>query len=176
MKTNIFFISTVSTLLIIVAHSCEEQKEPTLPSETQTGAHTLGCYVNGNLFVASSLKATYWYTGSSLGDMQLDVSVSAKNESLSFIIMNPEENLKQSMESVYYYKNKYSYWGDNVGSIIFTSLDTLNLIVSGTFEFDLSYHTPTLFPDKKPPQVKRVKITRGRFDIKMKYLPRHELR
>ena len=45
MKITIFFIATVILLLIAVAHSCFEQKEPELPPETQTGANTFGCYV-----------------------------------------------------------------------------------------------------------------------------------
>jgi hypothetical protein len=63
MKNEIFLIITILVAYAFFA-ACEKEK-PHLPPETQTGANTFGCYINGKLFVPKntifgrSLNASY---------------------------------------------------------------------------------------------------------------------
>jgi len=156
MKINIFFISTVTLLLIAVAHSCFEQKEPELPPETQTGANTFGCYVNGVLLVPTysgiifdvpRLEASLYIYFQS-GDSVLNIKSRGKNGDCSLFVLNPEENIKKTLMRVTFTNDYRDYDGRDVGEIIITRFDTINRIFSGTFV------------------VKNIGMTQGRFDIR----------
>jgi len=153
MKTNLFKITVVAILLIVTAHSCkQENPAPTLPPETQEGKHTFGCYVNGRLFVpvpgAAGFGSPFLISDYYLSTNSLTIIAYGRNEYFNLSILNPEENIKKEIEGIIY----SSYRIQNTGEIIFTRFDLDNLIVSGTFSFEIKpYYS----------------ITQGRFDIKM---------
>jgi len=145
--------------LMMTAYSCKKifDSSPKLPSETQTGKHTFGCYVNGELFVPSwgaagfgapSLRANYWKSSN-----RLTIGAYAKNDFL-ILRMNPEENNKKISAWVEYNDRIRHY--ENTGEVILTHFDLDNLVVSGTFACDIPKSDGTV-----------IRITQGRFDIKM---------
>ena len=158
MKINIF-IKTILTLLLYGSfNSCileqDKEKYKTLPPETQTGKNTFGCYVNGELFVASPgsvgwgyrhLEAAY-YKNLDL----LTIAASAKNGSIYFTFSNPEKNIKKNFQKITYTNSdNFYYEGRNIGEVYLTVYDTINFIVSGTFKCNMP----------------SVNITQGRFDV-----------
>jgi len=157
-------LAAMVLLLTFSAHSCENEKpESTLPPETQTGANTFGCYVNGELLVATRgfapwgtphLRAIY-HSSNKL----LTISGWGKNGTILMYISNPEENVKKELmrASFRYLDDSGIFYDDNIGEIFITRFDTINLIVSGTFAFELL-----------PSDSSKIQITQGRFDVKIK--------
>lgn len=137
-----------------------------LPPITQTGEDTFGCLVNGKAMVSNySSYATAIYQG---GFVQISGRMSIGNfiQSVKFIIPDPFDinvgyqlgnNMKCRSEyrnyineSICYYENNDTYEGE----IIFSKIDKINFIISGTFEFStVNENCDT------------VRITDGRFDI-----------
>ena len=161
-KSAIKRITTLAVILLIftvMIHSCEET-EPTLPPETQTGAHTFGCYVNEELFVpqwgtaglGASVLEAWLTTWSIFPDTVLTISASNKNGDFILDVLYPVENQKKMFQRVCYRSKKYDVFYEAVetGEILLTRLDTVNMIVSGTFAFTIP----------------SVHVTQGRFDIK----------
>ena len=83
---------------------------------------------------------------------------------------NPVPNQQLQITSCYYspndgdYSKCFYFGGKNTGEIIFTKLDTVNLIVSGRFKFDaqcVDAHDNVVGDSI-------VNITEGRFDIKLR--------
>ncbi len=170
-------ISLSLLLSLFLLYSCEDNKEGEelfeLPKESQTGNNTLGCYINGDLFV-NSKKSIYWQSNP-VGaiyykDLKLlSLGADAKNGgSMSLVVLNPTENEKKRINEVIYYPTKkeeatYIFGGKEVGEITITKFDTINKIVSGQFNFSgrsrFSNESFKALGDSV------VHVTSGRFDI-----------
>ena len=100
-------IITVVLLITTSVHSCDLnkllEKEWVLPPETQTGANTFGCYVNGELFVNINGSAGFGerslYANYYLSNNYLVIYASGKNDSknqraISITVFNPEKDIK----------------------------------------------------------------------------------
>jgi len=145
---------------------------PTLPPETQTGENTFGCYINGELFLnnvrwAWGNNLEVWYVYDLLADSTTFIIRSDYNDEnqqiVKRLIFTLDTNIvvnEKVNEFLPIKKVEYTYVGggfrvesNNVSSIIFTKIDTINHILSGRFEFDLvKGNGDTL------------KFTEGRFD------------
>ncbi|MCL2027827.1 MAG: hypothetical protein FWG79_04990 [Bacteroidales bacterium] len=169
-------------LLGIVASLClavECQKEEffeTLPPETQTGANTFGCYVNGELFVMNpnaimfaasrtlynretEILDIFINTGLLTGDGQMRLLIDGSLEGRSIFL-----TAYFSPSGTHLSCPGFAY--EKCGSVNITRFDTINRIVSGTFNFigrcargfntnQIEYVGDSI-----------VHITEGRFDIK----------
>jgi hypothetical protein len=162
-------------LLLITLCSCDfcrEKDWTELPPETQTGANTFGCYVNGELFVKN--KNMHWgeYTGSQYQKKKQLCLLTAYDSRIGYIyieVYNLQINIPYKIAFVYYipndeYRDCPNLGGKEIGEITFTKFDTVNCIVSGRFNFpalcaDSFFETQgdTIF-----------NITDGRFDLKLK--------
>ena len=136
-----------------------------LPPETQTGANTFGCLINGEPFVISNTsQQTAIYQG---GFLQFGA------KGIYMVVLNPIEiginyqfmDLGQGQASAKYFKDPnpqlgchYEYSDTYEGIVRFTKIDTVNYTISGTFEFSTVNEN-----------CEDVKITNGRFD--MQYIP-----
>ena len=159
MKAKILKNAVIVLILAAMIHSCKED-EPTLPPETQTGAHTFGCYVNGELFVpqwgsagfGTPILQAIFTVYDTLPDNILTICASGKNGYCIMDVLNPKEDHKKEFQRLDYlnYNNNNSYQGKYTGEIFLTRFDTINMIVSGTFSFTIP----------------SVHATQGRFDIK----------
>jgi hypothetical protein len=174
------------SLLLLIALSscteCEEKEWDTLPPETQTGANTFGCYVNGELFVKQKaaiygprpIGATYERETDKLHIFSL---AAAKEFSyIDLFIDNPGEGEYKALSLGYFTPNfsnavAAGCWGfgcENCGQIYLTKFDTINCIVSGRFEF--SGRCADIFSPPIPIKYTGdsiVHVTNGRFDIKL---------
>jgi hypothetical protein len=164
------FLQILLLLSLCSCDSCDEIDYSEMPPETQTGANTLGCYVDGELvrddgtilFVRSSMEALF-QTNIDL----LSIHVYTRKGSIEFKLKNPTENVKTTaLEAA------FTSWpspecarfgGRDIGEFILTKFDTENLIVSGKFQFQgrCANRYLTLFGDSI------VNVTDGRFDIQL---------
>lgn len=156
----------------IIGNSSNEQ----LPSETQTGANTVGCLVNGKVFLPHSeginpevncfyqlIDGKYYFTmafsdlrGSSIETVNL---FTAKVD----LQINQVYNLNQGYNPLLgggaeYYKNLPHKFNTNLtktGELKITKLDSANSIICGTFWFDAENSLG-----------EKVEIRQGRFDWK----------
>ena len=166
-KSSLYKLAAIVMFFSLCAHSCDikllEKPEPTeLPPKTQTGAHTFGCYVNGEIFVATMFSGPWdspyldaLYIGSS---KRLTVSGHGKMGWIQFDVRDPKVNEKVKLNSALFRPRGdiSGFSGNNIGEFILTRFDKENLIVSGTFAFELS-------ASDRP----QIQITEGRFDIKI---------
>ncbi|MFV0566696.1 MAG: hypothetical protein ACK5NB_12800 [Flavobacteriaceae bacterium] len=155
--------------LTLALSCCNKDDAPTnpidqLPPETQTGANTFGFLVNGEpINITNTLQQTAIYQQGLLqlgaGGIGIDIS--------NPLSINIEYNLvgntldgraryqvdpNPQLGCHYEYENTYQ------GNIKFTKIDTVNFIISGTFEFS----TVT-------DNCENINITNGRFDLQ--YIP-----
>ena len=172
MKVKNLLKITALALFIALPLSCVEPEEPTeLPPETQKGANTFGCLVNGELFVAQPhfsgfnvrnyVDAVY---GSGANNYTyVEIYGSNKNGYVLFSIGNPETGRKFTPHRLVYSSNDNRFQVGNTEGVFLTKLDLENQIVSGTFEFEIP-----LLKDGEAIEDSTVKITKGRFDIKFR--------
>jgi len=174
MKKLLLLILTTFTL-----SCCDQDEKPKnpidqLPPETQTGANTFGCLINGEPFVVSNTSnqtAIYQGGGLLIGGQksinnnfsQVSIFISETNigeiisENNSYIL-----NSNSVPKGEYYIENQNCFYftsSNYSGSITITKLDNINFIVSGTFEFkSISDNCEGI-----------IDITNGRFDLQ--YIP-----
>ena len=175
-------MKTLKRLLLLIlaplmlANQCKKENYDTLPPETQTGANTFGCYVNGILFVPKR----------KLGDNP-DATYHRETNSLQFgcywrfpriilYVENPRESEYNSLtlgilEKFHAENECWSFVGENAGHVFITKFDTINRIVSGTFEFSARCATGSFGPSHLGNIIYAgdsiVQISDGRFDIKL---------
>ena len=149
---------------------------PELPAETQTGAKTFGCLVNGELVIPyyeNSLASSYDYNPHAVYDRiedRLRITGYGQNyQFFEFTVNLPENGLSAPIDKVRYFppnsNGDYYYGGENIGNIILTRFDLTQRIVSGTFNFTGYKHdanTEELIDSND-----FVMVTLGRFDIRM---------
>ncbi len=165
---------------MLAAISCKKDKAE-LPPETQIGANTFGCLVNGKVWVP---KGTDYYSGNNVTAyyqhiypspdgfvFRLSASDYEKNPLEFFSIILDSAKIQPGIP--YLIKNGHlgefsaSYWiGSDqqktysvkeplTGTIIFKKFDEVNLIASGTFWFDARNIEGSI-----------IHVTEGRFDVK----------
>ena len=173
MKTNILKLTAIMLLLIVSANSCEREDESTLPPETQEGKNTFGCYVNDTLFVKvkrfsnPTLEAKYSHVIfiEHFEKKKLHVRCKSIHGFMDLIIDNPREgdNILSIGSFIF---NNHEFASENSGQVYITKFDTINRIVSGTFEFtgrNAIFHPDTIqYVGDLTAQVKK-----GRFDVKL---------
>jgi hypothetical protein len=168
-----------SVLLVLI--SCKKEITE-LPPPTQTGANTFGAKVNGSLFVPQgfgSLPASDILEVRRLPTK--DVIINARNFASSpnekefelrikgvtatgVYLLNTTTTPGTTGASYAYYikrnvtpQNEWITSATHTGSVTITHLDTVNRIVSGTFEFNAL----NLYNAPEP-----LSVTEGRFDVK----------
>ncbi|MBS1580175.1 MAG: hypothetical protein JST29_11090 [Bacteroidetes bacterium] len=166
-------------IITIFAISCSSCKKSTpdpvsqLPPETQTGANTFGCLINGvafkpkgSLFGPPSLQCAYQYLNGGYY-FQLGASDDLHSISVGTDSLKIKENTTYqllSFNNAGVASGQYNYYGGTIippvhtnplypGSLSITKYDSINQIVSGTFWFNVVYNNDT------------VRITNGRFDM-----------
>jgi hypothetical protein len=170
------YISTIFLVAIIVFNfslvSCEYKapepaykKDTILPAITTTGANTFGCKLNGSYWLAVPNKS--FQTSYSKGAISITFDKSGDNKWGSIVIASFDNQI--STTGMYYFSKKMHGNYFETGKIYRTSdtttfgylnvlrLDSVNRIISGTFEF--SPENLSLTPSK-------VYLTEGRFDLK----------
>jgi hypothetical protein len=177
MKTKILNLAAIMLFLIGSSSSCEKENFTTLPPETQTGANTFGCYVNGELFVAQRGYAPfgrYWLSATySKTDKTLIIGGYGKAGTIGMSILNPVEKTISKISRAGCRINNIHYEEDNIfidetidiGESYITRFDTIGMVASGTFSCKLRLDTTYMKYDYLQDTI--MNITQGRFDIKI---------
>jgi len=138
--------------------------EPNLPAETQTGANTFGCKVNGKKWIPKAWfvfnMGASWYNGSfriwevrytntPKVDQQISIRVESVNGTGSYVLNKIHHvQFRNQLNSCDYNTDSL-----NTGHLIITKLDTINKIISGRFDFKVKQAG---CPD--------IEVSEGRFD------------
>lgn len=172
---NYFFKSLLfAAFVLTVFHSCKD-KDGDLPAPTTEGLNTFGCKINGKVWIANgatndpgpsakAIEVEYQQLSSSTFKLSIFAAANS-NDRVQLTI--PKGTIGTSiLTNRYddpfgiYYDNKFRLFNSmeaKPGKVTITRLDTINRIVSGTFEFDAQFIV----------NKEIVRITEGRFDIDM---------
>ncbi|MGZ5189390.1 MAG: DUF6252 family protein [Flavisolibacter sp.] len=176
------FLLIVTSLLLLTS-SCRKNKskEPVdqLPPETQTGANTFGCLVDGQVFKPKGdplagplIKAQSWFINGkngfsisarrSEGNQSKVVGIAGDSIIVRIGIFDLTSLNPGKMRGGYSYMdlnmvrpNLYETNDINRGELKITKVDNVNQIFSGTFWFDASDSYTGIV----------VKVREGRFDL-----------
>lgn len=175
---NILFVFAA----LIIFSGCKKNINE-LPEATQTGANTFGLKLNGNYWVpqhfgvtttGTLLEARFTGTGdfvlnarnfaSEPKESEFEIYIKNMNATGTYQL-NQNTNVypNQSASYAYYIKreiNPLNEWitsSNYTGTITITKRDTINHIVSGTFEFTAGSMDSSAAP---------ITVTEGRFDVK----------
>lgn len=174
----LFFLTSI----LLLGFHCKKHKSPEeqLPPETQTGAGTFGCLVNGNIFKPKGdpfggpiLSCAYQYINGGYY-FQIKARQDNSSQTLGVGLFTDSLPISQGQRIILFQNNikskgyglyaKYQigssgnlYYTDStgVGELHIKFLDSVNRIVSGTFWFDAVN-----------PSGEKVQIRSGRFDMK----------
>lgn len=177
-------ILTAILLIALIFGACKkDSKTEELPPATQTGANTFGAMVNGQLwlpkgfgpFPANDIVQARLIAGNTVHINASDFSTSPNEREFDIYLTNItgpgtyQLNTTVSYPSSsanygYYVKrnltplNEWITSATSTGTVTITRFDTVNFIISGTFQFNALnlYNTP-----------EPLTVTEGRFDIKM---------
>ncbi|MDR2651377.1 MAG: hypothetical protein LBC68_03555 [Prevotellaceae bacterium] len=174
MKTKIIKILNLTAILLLLAgsFSCEKKEITDLPPETQTGANTFGCYVNGELFVKDGTVPFMMPAISAAfqkGNKTLTIESYSKKGYIYIELNNMQKHVAQPISIAYFTSNNewtkacFCFAGKDIGEIILTKFDTINCIASGRFNFNGQCSDP-LF-NIQGDSIAHIKD--GRFDIKL---------
>ena len=168
MKAKLIFLLLSLTGIINVS-SCRKEPPNEMPPETQTGANTLGCLIDGELFVGGCcapwmhpIFSVGYYT---ISDKLRIGAYGKMNDQASggiyIEIDTPRENVLQKFSIASYNPStgrciRYEAFNDGICTI--TKFDTIRKIVSGQFQF-IGYCGGIDSTDTR-------QITQGRFDFK----------
>lgn len=177
MKNTFSLLLLFSLFTIVIGSKCrKESDEPQLPPETQTGAMTFGCKINGKIFVPRDgsgkpgLFVQYvnmgtgpgggWYLNIPAVDWKSTPieGVSITTDSLLVQVGNIYEfkSSKGNAQAFYSKEIEYPKLDNDNGELRITKHDQQNRILSGTFFF-----TGTNISTGE-----KVSVTDGRFDIR----------
>ena len=168
--------------ILLSGFHCKKDKTPEeqLPPETQTGAGTFGCLVNGNIFKPKGspfagpiLSCAYQFINGGYY-FQLAARQDNGDQTLSIGLFTDSLPISQGQKIILYQYNvkgkAYGQYGQyqvgSSGSLYYTDstgtgelyikfYDSVNRIVSGTFWFNATTSTG-----------QKVQIAGGRFDVK----------
>jgi len=181
---NLLFVFIL--LMLITAISCSSCKKSTpdpvsqLPPETQTGANTFGCLINGvafkpkgSLFGPPSLQCAYQYLNGGYY-FQLSASNNSNDNSVGIFTysLRIRENSSYALTDAYIINTAFGQYSHITqqnyqyarpaysnklypGNLTITKYDSINQIVSGSFWFNV---IDSISRDT-------IKITNGRFDM-----------
>ncbi|GAB3342275.1 hypothetical protein GCM10027299_56970 [Larkinella ripae] len=170
----------LATGMVLLAVSC--RKEESLPEPTTEGRNIFACKINGKAWIANGNPAGQPHL---VKPLEVEFRQAGKDRFYLLIYTNARSNdhvqllLHKGQPgvntlsdwygkpdslgfAVYYdasFRHFYSY-GSNPGQVVITRLDTVNRIISGTFEFK----------GQEILQKQTVEVTEGRFDIDLKTL------
>jgi len=168
-----------AALLIVLFASCKKEVSD-LPPETQTGANTFGARVNGEIWVPQGFGP--FPAGNLLEVRRIagNVFINARNFSRSpketefefflkgvygpgvYLLNTTSAYPSQGSSYGFYVKrnlsptNQFMTSAIHTGTVTITKLDTLNFILSGTFQFTAG----DIFGSDPP-----ITVSEGRFDI-----------
>jgi hypothetical protein len=179
-------LSSILTFIILTSSQCKKNKQvdifDQLPAETQIGANTFGCLVNGKVFKPKGsslagpiLQANYQLiysppTGYILGITGRDRSTEEiKSISIGFDSLIAEQGKKYQLTTIikgnaggqyglYPSTGSYQIFQSNdtaTGELWIKKFDPVNQIVSGTFWFDAVNGSG-----------QKVEVRDGRFDVR----------
>jgi Family of unknown function (DUF6252) len=171
----------IACFSIAMLASCKKEVSE-LAAPTQTGAKTFGAKVNGVLWAPQGFGP---FPANDILEARMsghDIVINARNFSSSpnetefqltifnvfapgVYLLNTDVSHPNGTSSYGYYVKRH-FTPDNewltssiyTGSVTITRIDDVNMIVSGTFEFDAGsiYHSPDV-----------LHVTEGRFDVKI---------
>lgn len=175
-------LMTFSTFIILTASQCKKNKPDNtvdqLPPETQTGANTFGCLVDGKIFLPKGdplagpiKKAQYQLINGRQGfgvsarysDGNEGKLVGISGDSIQITVGTFDLAAVGAGQLIggYTYSNlntlpgiQYGTNNINHGQLVIKKFDTVNQIVSGTFWFDAKNSSGQI-----------VQIREGRFDL-----------
>ncbi|MDR2886830.1 MAG: hypothetical protein LBV26_02335 [Bacteroidales bacterium] len=175
MKAHILKLAAILLLFTVVSHSCEKKDPDKLPPETQEGKNTFGCYINDILFV----RIRKYRNPFAVYDKEtnsLFFGCDRGTPNVAIYIENPRESEYNQFTSGYVshsgtesgYDGCWYFVGENTGHVFITKFDTINRIVSGTFEFSARCSASSYRPDGLITYAgdSTVHVSNGRFDIK----------
>ncbi len=173
-KKRIYLFIMFFAFILFVAGSCEKDEDPQLPHITETGAETFGCLVNGDIWLPELVIAfpsvpkvsaelirenehRIWRFGASQGNSSSFYFGIYEESLIKGTINIPVDELNDI--GLYFFskdfeKPSFSWQEELSGELIITKLDTVNMILSGTFWFDAVNDIN-----------EKVEIRDGRFDL-----------
>lgn len=176
--TSIAIMKTYLWALLLFLCCCTACKKDKLTKETQNGANTLSCLLNGvvlkpcsHTVIGGPNAKPVWVSLSVYSGVTQATIGASCNEDSNWAISLEIGNLtgtgeyllssssNRAVYTVYEDARMYSSYNTGIGKIIITKDDRANTILSGTFEFEGK--------DNDDPG-KIMKITSGRFDINYK--------
>ncbi|MDR2886828.1 MAG: hypothetical protein LBV26_02325 [Bacteroidales bacterium] len=179
MKAHILKLATILLLLTVVSHSCEKEAPDKLPPETQEGKNTFGCYINDILFARIKFRSKKPFAEYNRETNSLFFGCEWSGPSVVLYLENPREfeynnvifgNASHS-ETESSYHGCWYFVGENTGYVFLTKFDTINRIVSGTFEFSARcvdhFYGPHHVGNIEYAGDSTVQVSNGRFDIKL---------
>ena len=162
---RIFKLLLTITLMISCGSDDDNSQNPIdqLPPATQTGTNTFGFLVNGEpINVTNTSQQTAIYQQGLLqlggGGIGIDISNISTNVEYNLIGITLTGRARYQVDPNPQLGCQYEFEDTYEGSILFTKIDTVNFIISGTFEFS------TITDGCED-----IKITNGRFDLQ--YIP-----
>ncbi|MCO4291439.1 DUF6252 family protein [Solitalea sp. MAHUQ-68] len=164
---NLFIKSLITAGFLLVLSSC--QKNDDEPQETQTGANTMSCKIDGKRWKAtpcnvcinggSGLEVFFDETINTFGiDGQMSENNKLKTIRIYIPLLIKTNTLSENNFAFYAELNKEFKTNNTYqGTVIITKLDRAKKIISGRFEFT---GIDTFNPSDS------VKVTEGLFDVK----------
>ena len=169
----ILYLLFTGSILLIGSKCKKEPQKPALqlPPETQTGAGTFGCMVNGKVWLATS----YFVDNPAIDNIAIYASRKGYDENGQTINQNIGISVYKSLlkEGKYYLDSKPERWAsfsdvikfcdsdtenDTTNYLVLTRYDLINKIISGRFHFTVT--SPSGGCGLRT-------ITEGRFDLKL---------
>jgi Family of unknown function (DUF6252) len=172
-------------ILFFLVFLCGCKKETPLPGATRSGANTLGCKINGKAWVAQDSDEPFnrafgvegGYQGAIIDSIRNCIWILARRNDRTFLHLYVRQVDKPGLYPLrlstgarpgalvpysygLYYDSSKEFMTDprHTGSVTITRADTVNKIISGSFEFT-GYDAQTK---------QTISITDGRFDARVR--------
>lgn len=186
MKKSFIILLLLFSAIPVWFAACKPGKDnpeprPELPPITQEGNNTFGCLINGEVFVPQKnslgIECYYYDKGWNI-DLAGTFALFARNtagnktQSIGFqlyecvfgtgeYLLDEKYEFSKILRITSIYSNNRYYCRENMfGKINFTFIDTVNRIISGTFEFD---------GVNKDNSSDTIRVRKGRFDVIYNY-------
>ena len=170
MKTTMFYLFLI---VAITTGACKKDKNDGLTPETQTGANTFSCKINGENFIAS--QSLFGPNAIFVSNVQTSMPYflldgrNTNSQPYKEIELKISEDVRvgvvyklgggeQNYGSISYRypDDLYKTTSNSIGEVVFTRVDNANKIYSGKFSFVCMNSLN-----------QQIKITDGRFDVKI---------
>ncbi|MBN1183534.1 MAG: hypothetical protein JXB49_14690 [Bacteroidales bacterium] len=171
-KSFVVIVKAIAFIIFVLLFlGCDEKQKIELPPITSSGENTMGCLIDGRIFIANyssifdpAVQADYIPLFNRYNADYLSLTGFSKNETIGISLVNATIRtnssyiLNDSLNDGWYYDREMiiDYYSNSsyTGEIFIIKLDTINYIISGTFWFDAVSEDGEL-----------VEIRDGRFDI-----------